>query len=377
MKIIALMNSFWVGEKGGMSGGDRRLLEVAKWWKSQGVDFTILAAAAGVGVCQREGLGEFCQKLAPRGVDRLGIVLSYLLRTAVGCLKVPKFDSNIISYSSSDFLPDVLPALTVKLLNRDSRWVAVVHHVIKDWRLSALAQRVSFFFVKRFSDRVIVPSATTKRDLSSLGFLEDKVVVVPNGLAIDFIAKISGAESLKSEACFLARLKPSKGIYDLPKIWSKVTEKIEGARLVVMGGGSPKEVERFKDVLRETGVLENIKILGFVSEEEKYRLLKSAKVFISPSHEEGFGISVLEAMACGLPVVAWDLPVYREIFEEGMRRIPFGDHQKFAAAVAEILSNEERRARMGQEAKSLAQKYDWEEIAAREWSLLDKQPHPL
>jgi len=373
MKIIALMNSFWVGEGGGMSGGDRRFLEVAKWWKQREVDFEIFASATGVGVCRNEGLGGFCKTTTPRWTDRLGVVPSYLLRTAVGCWQVPKLGSNLTVYSSSDFLPDVLPALAVKFLNRNSRWVALIHHVIRGRRLPSVAQRLSFFLIKNFSDSIIVPSNSTQKDLLSFGFSEEKITVVPNGLDTKLIAGISGSEEQASEACFLARLKPSKGIYDLPEIWQEVTEQVGDARLAVMGGGSPGEVEKFKNALWEAGVWKNVKILGFVSEEEKYTVLKSSKIFISPSREEGFGISVLEAMACGLPVVAWDLPVYREIFKKGMVRISLGDHQAFAATIVELLGDEEKRAKMGQEAKSLAQKYDWEKVAEKEWALLDKQ----
>ncbi len=355
-----------------MSGGDRRFLEVAKWWKKQGVDFEIFSSATGAEVCQAEGLGEFCQTTIPKGTDRLGVILSYLLRTVVGCLQVPKGGSGFVAYSSSDFLPDVLPSLAVRFLNRNSRWVALIHHLIKRRSLSHYAQKISFFLIKNFSDQIIVPSSTTKEELLALGFSKRKVAVVPNGLNIKFISRIPVSESHKSEACFLARLKPSKGIYYLPEIWRKVTKKIESARLAVMGGGSPGEVEKFKNAFREAGVWERVKILGFVSEEEKYRVLKSSKIFISPSCEEGFGISVLEAMACGLPVVAWDLPVYREIFKEGMIRVPLGDHESFAATIVKLLNDEKKRAKMGQEAKSLAQEYDWEQVAAKEWSLLDQ-----
>ena len=100
--------------------------------------------------------------------------------------------------------------------------------------------------------------------------------------------------------------------------------------------------------------------------------MKSAKIYLCPSFYESWGIVNLEAMACGLPVVAWDLPVYREIFKKGMVRVPLGDHETFATMVVALLDDEGKRAEMGREAISLAQKYDWEQVAAKEWSLLDK-----
>lgn len=370
MKIIALMNSFWVGEEGGMSGSDRRLLEVAKWWKKRGIEFEVFTSADGFEVYRKEDLGEVCRPTAPGWADRLGLLPSYFLRILVAILKIPKFSSGLVAYSSSDFLTDVVPAALVKFLNRDSRWVALSHHVIKGRPLPSFFQKIGFFIIKRFSDLTIAPSLATKGELLSFGFSNDKVVVIPNGLNIDFISKISGAQAQRSEACFLARLNPSKGIYDLPKIWKEVTRSVSGARLFVVGGGKSEEVEKLKKAFFEEGVFENVKLLGYVSEEEKYTVLRSSKIFISPSYEEGFGIAVLEAMACGLPVVAWDLPVYREIFKKGMIRVPLGGHKQVAAAIIGLLSDEKKRAEMGQEAKSLAQEYDWEQAAAREWVLL-------
>lgn len=354
-----------------MSGSDRRLLEVAKWWRKQKIEFEVLTSADGFKVYQEEGLGEFCRVTTPKGVDRLGILPSYFLRILIALLKIPKFGSGLVAYSSSDFLTDVLPALGVKFLNRNSRWVALSHHVIKGRPVPSFFQKIGFFFIRGLSDLTIVPSLATKKELLSFGFSDDKVVVIPNGLNIDFISKIPEAKTQRSEVCFLARLNLSKGIYDLPKIWKGVTGKISSARLVVMGGGSSEEIKKLKVAFKDAEVLDTVRVLGFVSEEEKYAVLKSSKVFVSPSHEEGFGIAVLEAMACGLPVVAWDLPVYQEIFKEGMIRISLGDHEAFAAAVVNLLGNEEKRAEMGQEAKSLAQEYDWEQVAAKEWSLLD------
>ena len=353
-----------------MSGGDRRLLEVAKWWKRRGIKFKVLTSESGCEVCKQEGLKEFCWQTAPGWIDRLGLLPSYFLRILFAFLKIPRFGSDFIAYSSSDFLTDVVPAVGIKFLNRKSRWVALSHHIIKGRFISSFFQKISFFFIRNFADVVIVPSRTTKKELLSLGFNNRRVRVVPNGLDISFISKVSGSEKLQSDACFLARLSPSKGIYDLPRIWQLVASAVPNARLFVIGGGQMGEVRKLKELLATAGVEKNVRLLGFVSEEEKYRALKSSKVFISPSREEGFGIAVLEAMACGLPVVAWDLPVYREVFEQGMIRVPFGNCEEFAAAVVKLLTDKELRSRMGQEAKTFAQKYNWDRVIEEEWQTI-------
>lgn len=66
---------------------------------------------------------------------------------------------------------------------------------------------------------------------------------------------------------------------------------------------------------------------------------RESKVFIHPSHEEGFGVAPLEAQACGLPVVAWNLPVYQEVFPKGMIKVEMGDIKRFADKVLDLLNN--------------------------------------
>ena len=77
----------------------------------------------------------------------------------------------------------------------------------------------------------------------------------------------------------------------------------------------------FDDVVKrvkDKGLFENIKFMGFLNGIDKFTVMKSSKICIFPSTYESFGMVVAEAMACGLPVVAYDLPVYREIYPVGM-----------------------------------------------------------
>jgi glycosyltransferase involved in cell wall biosynthesis len=110
--------------------------------------------------------------------------------------------------------------------------------------------------------------------------------------------------------------------------------------------------------------------LGFLPEKDKIATLKSSRVFLFPSYEEGWGIVVAEAMACGLPVIAYDLPAYREIFHAGMLRVPVGSVAKFADATKAVLRDEEKRVRLGREGRIQAEEYDLEEIAATELHLI-------
>jgi len=86
--------------------------------------------------------------------------------------------------------------------------------------------------------------------------------------------------------------------------------------------------------IRKLGLAERVTFSGLVSEEEKFRLLKSARVFAMPSHCEGGGIVVGEALAAELPVVADELAPYRGVFGEFVRYVKCFDAEAFSHAVA-------------------------------------------
>lgn len=168
----------------------------------------------------------------------------------------------------------------------------------------------------------------------------------------------------------MGRLIPSKGIFDLAEIWKLVVEKSPKTRLAVIGTGEEVMKDRLKELIRKNSLDNNIELLGFLPKREVIRVLKSARVFLFPSWEEGWGISVAEAMACGLPVVAYDLPVYKEIFSSGITKVPLGATGQFADEVIQLLSDKELLVKMGQDALSQSSVYDWDIVAKQEFETL-------
>jgi glycosyltransferase involved in cell wall biosynthesis len=106
-----------------------------------------------------------------------------------------------------------------------------------------------------------------------------------------------------------------------------------------------------------------ISFLGPLTGDAKYRALLSASIFVFPSRYESFGHVVLEAMACGLPVIGYDIPSSKEAFGRAVYYVPFGDTASFAAAVVRLLKNEELRQVFASQGIRLARSLDWESIA--------------
>ena len=111
-------------------------------------------------------------------------------------------------------------------------------------------------------------------------------------------------------AVFVGRLSPEKGLVDLINAWKRVQAELPDAQLVLLGGG-PQEQE----LRGHSAGFPNIIWAGATQQPQRY--LFAADLFVLPSHEEGMSVSLLEAMAAGLPIVATDIPGNRGLIESG------------------------------------------------------------
>jgi len=225
--------------------------------------------------------------------------------------------------------------------------------------------------MRRYSDIVFVDNSRVKAQLNSLGFPKDRIHVVPLGIDKESIDNSKPNPNVSYDACYLGRLHATKGVYDLASIWRFVTDVKKSAKLAVIGSDPTGNVLRkLQEEFRQLGLKENVDFLGLVPRKSLFSVLKTCKIFLSPSYEEGWGIAVCEAMAAGLVPVVYDLPPYREFFEGGVVPVPIGDRKALASAVIELLSDEERRIGLKQKAILCASQYSWDNTASRELQVI-------
>ncbi len=375
MKIIAFLNSYTEG----LSGGDLRFIEIMKrLTQNEDVKLTIVTSKLGKSLCKLRGLNQSFVETTQENTT--GNILSLYARRIFSSLSIKLDFYGSVFYSTSDFLPDVLPAYRAKS-GSDIKWVQVIHHLY-DKPFSRLgenffinflgffSQRFSLILIKRRADLVIVVNPITKLQLMRIGFRENKISVNYNG--VDAKKFHCFETSIKKYAAvFLGRLSVSKGIFDLIDVWKRVTKEKPGEVLAIIGRGNDHVEKRLRDLIKNNNLENNINILGPLQDPDTISIMNSSKLFLFPSHEEGFGIAVLEAMACGLPVVAWNLSVYKNVFCQGMITIPVGDFERMANAVLELLNNPELRSNISKYSQILASKYDWNDIARKEKLLIE------
>lgn len=361
-RFIGLMNAY----SSGLSGGDVKFIEILKYSASK-YQTLIVTSALGKNLIESYGIKtDFI--ITSKEKEFHNAIASYLIRI-IGSLKFFLY-KNIpcegdIIYSSSDFLPDVLTAVILKIKKRNAKYVQQVFHFIpKNRAISYLAQRTSLVLIKHFSDLTIVDNKIIMNDLLKSGF--EKIKLNQPGIDIKKINSIKSSTKI-FDAVFVGRLHQSKGIFDLVTVWKNIS-KNHRYKLVMIGEGNKETTNKLKTMIKKEG-LNNIFLLGYLNDKEKYKVMKSSKIFLSMSYEEGFGISVIEAMACGLPVIAWNLPAY----ENTVYKITIGDKNKFSQAILKFLGDEKLIKKYSEKGKKIAEKYDWEKTTKRELKLINKE----
>lgn len=189
--------------------------------------------------------------------------------------------------------------------------------------------------------------ATRETLLRSASWLRaDRVMVIHNGAATDAIDKALPAPlGLEPDALvfgFVGRLEKRKGLLDLMTAWPQVARAVPRAYLVIAGKGPDEEQAR-----RIAGDASRIHWLGYRADVPS--VLRSLDVAVVPSHWEGFGLSALEAMIAGLPVVAANASSLPEIVTDGVTGLLIepGNPGALAEAMVRFAGNPSMRARMG------------------------------
>ncbi|MXW06149.1 MAG: glycosyltransferase family 4 protein [Gemmatimonadetes bacterium] len=240
------------------------------------------------------------------------------------------------------------------------------------------------YFMERLIPRVYrrclfeAVSESTRDELVRMGVAADRISVVHNGLDSRFLdAANTGATAAQEQkdapaapdrkepglVIYLGRLKKYKNVDHLIQAMAIVREEVPDARLVIVGTGDRRRA--LEALTRSTGLDDAVRFTGFVSEEEKLRLLTRAEVAAYPSSKEGWGITVIEANACGVPVVAARVSGLRDAVVDGETGVlvPLGDREAMARALIDLLHDREKRERLAGNAVARSRLYTWENTA--------------
>jgi len=221
--------------------------------------------------------------------------------------------------------------------------------------------------------RIITVSEFSRQRIVEFGRIEpEKVSVIPNGvtpfweqLTPDRVAEVRSRLKLPERYVLsVGSLEPRKNIKRLIEAWAQVPAK-DGSELVIVGSSC----RVFQDP-GLNGAEGSVRMLGYVSDDDLPAVYAGASVFVYPSLYEGFGLPVLEAMACGTPVICSNRTALPEVAGDAAILVDPESVQEMASAIGMLLADETRQATLRQAGIKRAQEYSWDRTAAQVWQVL-------
>lgn len=206
-----------------------------------------------------------------------------------------------------------------------------------------------------------VVSQGTRADLVRAGMAPALIRVIYNGVHERF--RPGGEKAPFPLLVYLGRLKRYKRVDLALEVFRKVREAAPEAQMWVVGEGDARP--RLERLAQRMGLGTAVRFLGFVSEEEKVRVLRQAWVLIHTSPKEGFGLVSVEAQACGTPAVVFDSPGLNETVlpDQTGFIVPFGDIQAMAERVLRLIRSPRLLREMAGAAARWGRRFSWDRTA--------------
>jgi glycosyltransferase involved in cell wall biosynthesis len=237
------------------------------------------------------------------------------------------------------------------------------------------------------ADAIVACSPAIREELLGAGYRSDRLHYIPNGVTIPpprtpkrrlgarkALGEIHSDLQLDAPAplvIYTGRLHEAKGLNDLLAAWSLIAPSHPTARLWLVGEGPQRE--DLMETIIARGLTMSVRLPGAFDNVEE--MLDAADAFVLPSYVEGMSLSLLEAMAAGLPVIATDIPANRALVENKTTGllVPPRDPAALAAALRRVLEHHELAQQLGQSARCrVAAEFSLETTAARHLELFEE-----
>lgn len=345
-------------------GKERRIFEITTRLAKMGYDVHIYSMKWWEGPKDIEDNGVHFHGISKlykvyRSEGRRSIVAGVLF--GISCLKLFTVRFDIVDVDHMPYMPLFSVWLVCKL--RRKKMYATWHEV---WSRQYWNQYLGFFgiiayFIERLGtllpDRIIVDSAFTQRRLVDRNpRRRGQLMSAYNGADLSAIEAARPSKK-KSDIIYAGRLLSHKNVGTLLKAIKELKVHFPDVRCVIVGDGPEKG--RLIKQAHKLGIDENVDFTGFLPEHHQvFSRMKSSKIFVLPSEREGFGMVVVEANACGLPVLTYDHPdnAATELITEAVNGYTFKTYKELANTMRMVLLNYVDAHHYTDSAKQ----YDWQ-----------------
>jgi alpha-1,3-rhamnosyl/mannosyltransferase len=235
--------------------------------------------------------------------------------------------------------------------------------------------RIAHLIATRVSSRIIAISESTKSDLiRAFAVDEQKIVAIPLAADTRFtpqtasaIAEIRARYGLPHQYClYVGTNKPHKNLLGLLRAWKLLCDRraLEGYSLVIAGPWDARYPEA-RAFTSTSGLDQSVTFVGEVAEDHLPALYSGSALFIQPSFYEGFGLPVIEAMACGASVACSNTSSLPEVVGDAAYLFNPTDLESMATTIGEVISNSRNRYALKERGLRQAARFSWAQTASR------------
>lgn len=222
---------------------------------------------------------------------------------------------------------------------------------------------------------IVAVSSWVNEELRRMGLEADSII--PGGIDIELFSSLPPKEELKRELGFegnlvlsVGSLTHAKGFDMVPKVAKLVNERVDATFLII---GSGPEEKVLKEISSKLGVKDKVLLLGSKRYEETVKYYGAADLLLHPARYEGYGLTALESLAAGAPVVASDTGGLRDAVLDGVDGFLLPrDEAAIAEKVVQLLMDESLRSEMGSKGRERALKRTWRVVAEEYKELIAK-----
>ena len=221
--------------------------------------------------------------------------------------------------------------------------------------------------------QIMVISESTKDDLIKRRLPPDDIHVVHCGIDHQhYYFDPAVTKDPVPTVIYLGRLKKYKSVDHLLRAFALVVKDMPEARLTIVGDGDFKN--NLMDLTRELSLEDKIEFTGFVSENEKVKILQKAWVAVYPSLKEGWGLTNIEANACGTPVIASNVAGLKDSVVPGKTGLlyEYGNVPQLSECLIKILSDQDYRSKLTQGGLVWAKDFSWDVAAEKTLELIER-----
>lgn len=352
----------------GAAGGERVMLNLANEWLKLGLKVDlVLSTAVGLDLWE-----------IPANLRVVDLKASRLSKSLFGLVRYLKQERPAVLIPCAHFANEV--ALIAKLIARIPNKILLIEHIVLSTEIEREEKGVRKFLIPlavralyRLADRVVAVSPRVAEDLAKLaGIPQSQIPAIYNPAITPQIFQ-QATQPIDSPwfqpgelpvILGVGRLQPQKDFPTLIRAFARV-RKVKPARLVILGWGP--ERPQLEALIRELEIEEFVDLVGFVS--NPYAYIKRASVFVLSSAWEGMPLSLIEAMALDVPIVATDCKSGpAEVLNRGQygKLVAVGDSEAMAEAILSLLSGERKQV-----PSSWLDQFRVEEVAKKYLGILD------